>query len=154
MIRKGGSNWVDGENSFDRKAEPEALEERVRVGTHTLLTAQRRMGKTVIVREMQRRLAKTAKGQITLPKAVRQALGVDFGAKVAFELRKDGQIVVSLADTEHEDPAIAAFLDLLAGDIQAGRQVRAMPDDLAKDMPEHAGREAGPEEDIDSDVDL
>ncbi len=59
----------------------------------------------------------TAKGQITLPKSVRQALGVDVGAKVAFELHEDGQVVVSRADTEHEDPAIAAFLDLLTGDI-------------------------------------
>ena len=57
MTRKGGSNWVDGENFFDRKAELEALEERVREGTHTLLTAQRRMGKTSLVRELQRRLA-------------------------------------------------------------------------------------------------
>ena len=96
----------------------------------------------------------TAKGQITLPKSIRQALGVDVGAKVAFELHEDGQIVVSRADTEHEDPAIAAFLDLLAGDIQAGRHVRAIPDDLAQDMLEHAQREAGPDEDIDGDVDL
>ena len=59
MIRKGGSNWVDGENFFDRKTELEALEERVREGTHTLLTAQRRMGKTSLVRELQRRLAET-----------------------------------------------------------------------------------------------
>ena len=55
-----------------------------------------------------------------MPKSVRQALGVDVGAKVAFELHEDGQIVVSRADTEHEDPAIGAFLDLLTGDIQAG----------------------------------
>ena len=59
MIRKGGSNWVDGENFFDRETELEALEERVREGTHTLLTAQRRMGKTSLVRELQRRLAET-----------------------------------------------------------------------------------------------
>ena len=96
----------------------------------------------------------TSKGQITLPKSIRQALGIDVGAKVAFELHEDGQIVVSRADTEHEDPAIAAFLDLLAGDIQAGRHVRALPDDLARDMLEHAQREAGPDEDIDGDVDL
>ncbi len=96
----------------------------------------------------------TAKGQITLPKTVRQALGFDVGAKVAFELHEGGQIVVSRADTEHEDPAIAAFLDVLAGDIQAGRHVRAIPDDLARDMLEHAGREPGPDEDIDGDVDL
>ena len=59
MIRKGGSNWVDGESFFDRETELEALEERVREGTHTLLTAQRRMGKTSLVRELQRRLAET-----------------------------------------------------------------------------------------------
>ncbi len=96
----------------------------------------------------------TSKGQITLPRTVRQALGVDVGSKVAFEFHEDGQIVVSRADTEHEDPAITAFLDLLAGDIQAGRHVRAIPDDLAHDMLEHARREAGPDEDIDGDVDL
>ncbi len=96
----------------------------------------------------------TAKGQITLPKTVRQMLGVDVGAKVAFELHEDGQIVVSRADTEHEDPAIAAFLDLLAGDIQAGRHVQALPDGLAQVMLEHAECETGPDEDIDGDVDL
>ncbi|MCY4460002.1 MAG: type II toxin-antitoxin system PrlF family antitoxin [Albidovulum sp.] len=95
----------------------------------------------------------TSKDQITLPKAVRQALGVDVGAKAAFELHEDGQIVVSRADTEHEDPAIGALLDLLAGDIQAGRHVRALPDDLAQDILEHARREAGPDEDIDGDID-
>ena len=96
----------------------------------------------------------TAKGQITVPKTIRQALGVDVGARVAFELQEDGQVVVSRADAEHEDPAIGAFLDLLAGDIRAGRHVRAIPDDLAQDMLEHAEREAGPDEDIDGDVDL
>ena len=64
MIRKGGSNWVDGANFFDRKSELEALEERVREGTHTLLTAQRRMGKTSLVRELQRRLAETGDFEI------------------------------------------------------------------------------------------
>jgi len=96
----------------------------------------------------------TAKGQITLPRSVRQALGVEVGAKVAFELHEDGQIVVSRADAGHEDPAIGAFLDLLAGDIQAGRHVRAIPGDLARDMLEHMRREAGLDEDIDGDVDL
>ncbi|MDE0703270.1 MAG: type II toxin-antitoxin system PrlF family antitoxin [Rhodospirillaceae bacterium] len=95
----------------------------------------------------------TAKGQITLPRTVRRALGVDVGAKVAFELREDGQIVVSRADAEHEDPAIAAFLDLLAGDIRTGRHVRAIPDDLAQNMLEQARREAGPEGDIDGNID-
>ncbi|MDE0307083.1 MAG: type II toxin-antitoxin system PrlF family antitoxin [Albidovulum sp.] len=96
----------------------------------------------------------TAKGQITLPKPIRQALGVDVGARVAFELHEDGQVVVSRVDAEHEDPAIGSFLDLLAGDIRAGRHVRAMPDDLASDMLEQARREAGLDDDIDGDVAL
>ena len=57
MLRKGGSNWVEGDRFFDREIELEALDERVRDGTHTLLTAQRRMGKTSLVRELLRRLA-------------------------------------------------------------------------------------------------
>ena len=52
----GGSNWVYGDRFFDREPEIEALRERVANGTHTLLTAQRRMGKTSLVRELLRRL--------------------------------------------------------------------------------------------------
>ena len=59
MLTKGGSNWVDGDRFFDREAELEALKERVRDGTHTMLTAQRRMGKTSLVRELLQRLADT-----------------------------------------------------------------------------------------------
>ena len=55
-LRKAGGNWVDGDRFFDREAEIEALTERVQNGTHTLLTAQRRMGKTSLVRELLRRL--------------------------------------------------------------------------------------------------
>ena len=55
-MRKAGGNWVDGDRFFDREAEVEALMERVREGRHTLLTAQRRMGKTSLVRETLRRL--------------------------------------------------------------------------------------------------
>ena len=56
-LRKAGANWVEGpDRFFDREVELEALEERVKEGTHTLLTAQRRMGKTSLVRELLRRL--------------------------------------------------------------------------------------------------
>ena len=50
------SNWVDGDRFFDRDAELRLLRERMVNGTHTLLTAQRRMGKTSLVRELLRRL--------------------------------------------------------------------------------------------------
>ena len=56
-LRKAGGNWVAGERFFDREVEIEALIERVEDGTHTLVTAQRRMGKTSLVRELLRRLA-------------------------------------------------------------------------------------------------
>ena len=56
-LKKAGGNWVDGDRFFDREVELEALRERVKEGIHTLLTAQRRMGKTSLIRELQRRLA-------------------------------------------------------------------------------------------------
>lgn len=59
VLKKAGANWVDGESFFDRKHEIAALAERVREGTHTLLTAQRRMGKTSLVRELLRRLGES-----------------------------------------------------------------------------------------------
>ena len=56
-LKKAGGNWVEGDRFFDREADIKALSSRVRGGTHTLLTAQRRMGKTSLVRELLRRLA-------------------------------------------------------------------------------------------------
>ena len=56
MLRKTVGNWVDGDRFFDREADIAELRERVREGTHTLITAQRRMGKTSLVRELLRQL--------------------------------------------------------------------------------------------------
>ena len=53
---KGGSNWVVGDKFFNRQTELQILAERAQEGTHTLLTAPRRMGKTSLVRESLRRL--------------------------------------------------------------------------------------------------
>ncbi len=55
-LKKAGSNWVSGDRFFDREFEIEMLMERFEGGVHTLLTAQRRMGKTSLVRELLRRL--------------------------------------------------------------------------------------------------
>lgn len=95
----------------------------------------------------------TSKGQITLPKPIRQALGVDAGSKLAFSLRGD-EVVVTRVDAEHEDPAIGAFLSLLAGDIEAGRNVRDLPEDLARAMLEQAGHGVDPHDEIDGEVAL
>ncbi len=55
-LKKAESNWVDGDRFFDRDGELGVLRARAENGTHTLLTAQRRMGKTSLVRELLRRL--------------------------------------------------------------------------------------------------
>ena len=96
----------------------------------------------------------TAKGQITVPKPIRQALGADAGTKVTFELHENGQVVVSRADAEHEDPAIRAFLDLLERDIEAGRLVEQLPESLARMMVEDAELDIDLNEPIEGDVDL
>lgn len=72
----------------------------------------------------------TAKGQTTIPKSVRQALGVDYGGRIAFRV-SDGGVSVSRAD-EGEDPAIESFLGFLASDIKARPEaVKALSPDLA-----------------------
>lgn len=58
------------------------------------------------------------------------------------------------ADGAHKVPAIAAFLTLLARDIEAGRNVRGLPDDLARTMLEHAGHKVELGNDFDEDVEI
>jgi antitoxin PrlF len=59
----------------------------------------------------------TAKGQTTIPKAVRQALGADYGGKIAYRIDEHG---VSLHRVEvAEDPALSAFLAFLATDMRS-----------------------------------
>jgi len=82
-----------------------------------------------------------------------QALGVDTGGKVAFDLR-GGEVVVTRADADHEDPAIGAFLGLLEADIRAGRHVQSLPDDLARAMLANAHHAVNLDEDIEGEVAL
>ena len=96
----------------------------------------------------------TAKGQITVPKPIRQALGADAGTKVTFELHENGQVLVSRADAEHEDPAIRGFLDLIEKEIKAGRGVEEIPDNVAQRMLAHAEQDIDLDEPIEGDVDL
>ncbi|MBV6274208.1 type II toxin-antitoxin system PrlF family antitoxin [Alcaligenaceae bacterium CGII-47] len=96
----------------------------------------------------------TSKGQITLPKSIRQTLGVDVGDKVAFDLNEHGQIMVSRAESKHEDPAIGAFLDLLAEDVQAGLNLGSLPADLAQSMLRRAARAGVLGEEIEGNVAL
>lgn len=95
----------------------------------------------------------TSKGQVTLPKSVRQLLGLDTGGKIAFDLRA-GEVVVSRVETLHEDPAIGAFLGLLEADIRSGRNITTLPDDLARSMLANASHPVNLDEEIDGEVSL
>jgi len=68
----------------------------------------------------------TAKGQTTVPKAVRQVLGVDYGGKIAYRV-EGGRVTVHNGEAEHRDPALAAFLGLIEKDIAAGRGLHDLP---------------------------
>jgi len=100
----------------------------------------------------------TSKGQITLPKPIRQALGVDVGGKVAFDFSGDTVTVRRVSDDDHADPSISKFLEILENDINSGRHITSLPVDLAASMVA-ALREEDRDQDanaceIDGDVDL
>jgi len=95
----------------------------------------------------------TSKGQITLPKSVRQVLGVDTGSKLAFEVRDD-EVIVRRARAEHQDEAIGAFLKLIEADIRSGRHVGSLPDALAKALLANLQRANDLDEEIEGDVAL
>ncbi|MDP2833423.1 MAG: type II toxin-antitoxin system PrlF family antitoxin [Pseudomonadota bacterium] len=96
----------------------------------------------------------TSKGQITLPKAIRQALGVSLGGKLAFDLRGTEVVVTLAGQDEHNDPAIGAFLSLLESNIQSGKHFGALPDDLAQAMLTQLRHAVHLDEEISGDVAL
>ena len=96
----------------------------------------------------------TSKGQITLPKPIRQALGVDLGGKVAFDLRGSQVLVSRVEDPLHEDPAITSFLSLLEKDIKTGQHVTSLPEDIARSMLKAIQQPVDLKEEIEGDVAL
>jgi antitoxin PrlF len=97
----------------------------------------------------------TAKGQTTVPKSVRQALGVDYGGKIAFRIDEHG-VSVHRADAEADDPAIGSFLEFLGRDIERRPEaVTALsPALVARIAALTAGIHVDPNEAIDGDVAL
>jgi len=99
----------------------------------------------------------TVKGQTTVPKPVREALGVDRGGRIAFRLDADRHVTLHRADEVNDtDPAIGAFLAFLAADI--GRRpeaISSLPPALrARIMELTEGIDVDLEEPIEGDVDL
>jgi antitoxin PrlF len=74
----------------------------------------------------------TAKGQTTVPKTVRRALGVGYGGRIAFRV-EDGRVTVHALPAEEggSDPALVPFLTLLEADLVARPEaVHTLPDGL------------------------
>jgi antitoxin PrlF len=96
----------------------------------------------------------TSKGQITLPKPIRQALGIGVGGKVAFDLRGAEVVVTRAGSEEHEDPAISAFLSLLEGDIKSGKHLSSLRHDLVLAMRANLHHAVDPDAEIVGEVAL
>lgn len=100
----------------------------------------------------------TAKGQTTVPRAVRQALGVGYGGRIAFRV-EDGTVTVhALLEEDAADPALAPFLALLEADLGArpAEAVQPLTPDLADRLDALADEvgEVGPDEAIEGEVSL
>lgn len=96
----------------------------------------------------------TSKGQVILPKSIRQALGIDAGGKVSFELHGETVIVTPATNAAHEDPAIAGFLRLLKQDIRSGQQINGIPKPLLRKMLAAAEQPVDLQAEIEGDVAL
>jgi antitoxin PrlF len=75
----------------------------------------------------------TAKGQTTVPKAVRQALGVGYGGRIAFRVEGSSVTIHALLDDAEQDPALSPFLSLLETDLttRPGKAVCPLTPDIA-----------------------
>ena len=53
-LKQAHGNWVEGDRFWDRESDIELLIGKLDEGAHILLMAQRRMGKTSLMKEMKR----------------------------------------------------------------------------------------------------
>ena len=73
----------------------------------------------------------SSKGQVTLPKPIRSALGLSNGTKLGFTMVGDEMRIRKIEADEHHDPALAAFMKLLSDDIASGNLKADLPADVA-----------------------
>lgn len=60
----------------------------------------------------------TGKGQTTVPKRVRDTLGVRFGDEIVYRVTGDGAVTVENARRSTDESAVDAFLEFISSDIK------------------------------------
>lgn len=97
----------------------------------------------------------SSKGQTTVPKSVRQALGLSEGDQIAFRV-DEGGVTLRRADDARDDPALGAFLDFLAKDIASHpAKLKTLSPAMARRMASLTkGMTFDPDEAIEGGVDL
>lgn len=60
----------------------------------------------------------TEKGQVTIPKSVREALGLGYGGRVAFYVDENRHVSLEREIEEEDDPVIDSFLMFLSQDME------------------------------------
>ena len=75
----------------------------------------------------------TAKGQTTVPKAVRQTLGLRSGDQIAYRVDESGAVSLARHDPQSDESAVDAFLAFLSADIKRRPgAITAMSDETAE----------------------
>ncbi|MEM7555063.1 MAG: type II toxin-antitoxin system PrlF family antitoxin [Cyanobacteria bacterium P01_A01_bin.84] len=73
----------------------------------------------------------TDRYQTTVPESVRKALRLNKRDKIHYKIEANGQVVMSRADNQKEDPVIGKFLGFLAQDMSKNPQhIQAISSDL------------------------
>jgi antitoxin PrlF len=75
----------------------------------------------------------TSKGQTTVPKSVRQALGVECGDSLEYWI-EEGRVTVVNPKSDDRDPALESFLSLVEKDLANGQNIGLLPPKLASAM--------------------
>ncbi len=99
----------------------------------------------------------TEKGQVTIPKPVREALGLGYGGRVAFYVDENRHVSIEkVLDEADDDPVIDSFLAFLADDMQQHPdRIREFPQALVERMVELTkGMHVDPDEPILGDVNI
>ncbi len=93
----------------------------------------------------------TEKGQVTVPKSVRDALGLGYGGRIAFYIDENRHVSIEKEVDEEDDPVIDGFLAFLSQDMaKHPEHIQEFPEALRQRMMELT---KGVEVDLDAPID-